>query len=209
MNAGHVHVVGLTGNLGAGKSTVAWLLRELGARVIDADVIVRGLLADDAELQAAIRARFGPTVFAGPQVDRAALAARVFASASELATLERIVYPRLARETARLLETPADAPLTFLEAIKVVEGPNGDRLDALWVVESDPASQLQRAVARGMRLADAEARLAVQTGVDAKVTAFARRRPGRPVWRIANRGTLADLRDAVRTAWEATRAALR
>ena len=195
-------VVGLTGNLGSGKSTAAAMLRELGARTVDLDAIVRRLLQDDAELQAAIRGAFGDSVFDGPQVDRTALARIVFADPAALIRLERLVHPRVGRETERILGEPTEASATFLEAIKVVEGPDGDRLDGLWVLEA-PEDLLIRRVLAARTLSEAEvrARLAAQSDVQEKIRLFRRLRPGRPVWRIGNAGSLADLRARVVAAW--------
>ncbi len=202
VNAGRHPIVGLTGNLASGKSTVAAMLLGLGARVIDSDAIVRRLLQEDAELKAEIRSTFGGAVFDGAEVSRARLAAIVFQDAVELARLERLVHPRVGHETARMLDEPTVAAATVLEAIKVVEGPNGARLDALWVLVTPEAALLRRAVAsRGLSNAEAESRLAMQSSVADKVRAFAERQPNRPVWYIENDGSVEDLERRVQASW--------
>jgi dephospho-CoA kinase len=202
MSAERHLIVGLTGNLGSGKSTVAALLRELGARTVDLDAVVHGLLEGDDELKTAVRAAFGDQVFEGQRVDRAALARTVFAEPAALERLERLVYPRLGDATGRILQEPTQAPATFLEAIKVVEGPDGDRLDALWVLEAPDELLIRRVLAtRAMREPDVRARLAVQSDAETKICRFGQRRPGRPVWRIPNQGSLEDLRARVEVAW--------
>ena len=181
------------------------ILRGLGARVVDADAIVRRLQTENASIIRAIHGHFGPAVVVNGRLDRAELARIVFADPSKLSELEALLHPAVGVETARLINELTDAPLTFVEAIKVVEGPTGDRLDGLWVVDADSEQQIARVVAqRGMAESDARARLAAQSPVDAKIAAFHMRRPGRPMWRIHNVSTMEDLRTAVRSAWTET-----
>ena len=191
-------VIGLTGNLGAGKSTVGRIASELGARVIDSDQTVRDLLANDSELAADIRRAFGAGVMLDGRPDRAALARIVFNDSAALALLEELIYPRVGQRTAELLAEPTTAPASVIEAIKVVEGPSVQRLDALWIVESTPELQVERATATGrITAAEARRRLAVQSSAGNKERLFNARRPGRPVWRIDNRDDLKALQRRV------------
>jgi dephospho-CoA kinase len=196
-------VIGLTGNLGAGKSTVGRMSGALGARVIDSDQTVRDLLANDRELAGCIRDAFGSEVMLDGRPDRVALARVVFSDASALARLEAIIYPRVGERTSQLLAEPTTASATVIEAIKVVEGPSVQRLDALWIVESTPEFQVERAVATG-RITPAEARrrLAVQSSADDKERLFRARRGGRPVWRIDNSADLKALQQRVAIVWQ-------
>ena len=195
-------VLGLTGNVGAGKSTVAAMLRKLGARAIDSDITVRRLLDEDCELKALIAREFGAGVLRGSGIDRRALAGIVFADAAALARLERLIHPRVGRVTEALLSEATEAPATFIDAIKVVEGPSGGRLDGLWVVTAPDAVMIDRVAASGrLDESSARARLAVQSPAEAKISTFRERRSGRPVWRIANDGALADLQTRVAEAW--------
>lgn len=196
-------VIGLTGNLGAGKSTVGRIAGELGARVIESDQTVRNLLADDRKLAGSIQDAFGPEVMAGGRPDRAALARIVFNDSDALARLEELIFPRVGERTAELLEEPTTAPATIIEAIKVVEGPSVQRLDALWIVESTPELQVERAAATGrIRRAEARRRLAVQSSDDDKERLFRDRRPGRPIWRIDNSADLKALQQRVGLVWQ-------
>ncbi len=198
-------VVGLTGNLGAGKSTVGRIVGELGARVIDSDQTVRDLLANDPELAASIQRTFGAEVMLDGRPDRAALARVVFDDPAELARLEDVIHPRVGERTAELLAEPTDAPATIIEAIKIVEGPNVDRLDALWLVTATPKVQIERATASGrISAAEARRRLALQSSPDDKERLFRARRPGRPVWRIDNRANLNALEGRVAAVWQQT-----
>ena len=198
-------VIGLTGNLGAGKSTVGRIAGELGARVIDSDRTVRDLLANDAEVAASIRGAFGAEVMLEGLPDRAALARVVFDDQAALARLEGLIYPRVGQRTAELLAEPTSAPATVIEAIKIVEGPNVERLDALWIVGASPDVQVERASATGrISAAEARRRLAMQSSVDDKERLFNARRPGRPVWRIDNRADMDELRERVAAVWRET-----
>ena len=202
----HRHlVIGLTGNLGAGKSTVGRIAGELGARVIDSDRTVRDLLANDAELAASIRGAFGAEVMMDGRPDRAALARVVFNDQAALARLEGLIYPRVGQRTAELLAEPTSAPATVIEAIKIVEGPNVERLDALWIVGASPDVQVERASATGrISAAEARRRLAMQSSVDDKERLFNARRPRCPVWRIDNRADMDALHQRVADVWRET-----
>ena len=198
---GHL-VFGLTGNLGSGKSTVASMLRKLGARTIDSDTTVRCLLDEDSALRTDIKHEFGAGALSGAQVDRRALAKIVFSDVSALERLERLIHPRVGRITTALLEEPTDAFATFIEAIKVVEGPSGDQLDGLWVVTAADAMMIDRVVTTGhFTEQDARSRLAIQSSVTAKISAFQVRRPGRPVWKLVNDGSLTQLKARVAAVW--------
>ncbi len=202
----HRHlVIGLTGNLGAGKSTVGRIAGQLGARVIDSDQTVRDLLANDPELAASIQGAFGAAVMLDGRPDRTALARIVFNDQTALARLEELVYPQVGQRTAELLAEPTAAPATVIEAIKVVEGPSAERLDALWIVVASPELQVERAAATGrISAAEARRRLAVQSSADDKERLFIARRPRRPVWRIDNRADMDALRERVAAVWRET-----
>lgn len=160
-------VIGLTGNIGCGKSTVAGMLRELGATTIDADRVARDIRRNDADARAEILARFGTE-------DAGALGRIVFADADALADLEDILHPRVRGAIrARLAElAEADAPIAVVEVIKLLESPLADAIDEIWVVRCDEADAIARlAATRGMDEAAARRRLANQSSQDEKVAA--------------------------------------
>jgi dephospho-CoA kinase len=160
-------VIGLTGNIGCGKSTVAGWLREMDVAVIDLDAVARQIRNNDAEARRRIEARFG-TIEAGK------LAAIVFNDPEALADLESILHPLVRNETrARLAELEAGGvDAACIEAIKLLESPLHDRCDSTWVVRCDEADAVRRiAVSRGMTEDEARARLANQSSQDAKVAA--------------------------------------
>lgn len=160
-------VIGLTGNIGCGKSTVAGMLRDLGVAIIDADAVARQIRHNDAEARAAIQRRFGTW-------DAAQLARIVFADPDALRDLEQILHPLVRGAVrARLAELDeGEVPAAGVEAIKLLESPLADGCDEIWVVRCDEADALRRLEAsRGMDEAEARRRLASQSPQEAKLAA--------------------------------------
>ncbi|HEX2141142.1 MAG TPA: dephospho-CoA kinase [Candidatus Limnocylindria bacterium] len=160
-------VIGLTGNIGCGKSTVAAMLSEIGVAVIDLDAVARQIRNNDAEARRRIEARFGT-------IDAGQLASVVFSDPEALHDLELILHPLVRNETrARLAELEAaGVEAACIEAIKLLESPLSDRCDQTWVVRCDEADAVQRVMAtRGMTDEQARARLASQSSQEEKVRA--------------------------------------
>jgi dephospho-CoA kinase len=158
-------VVGLTGNIASGKSTVAKLLAARGATVIDADVLAREAVAPGSAAIARIRQRWPSVVQDDGSLNRPALRAIVFSNAGERAALDAIVHPEVASE-ARLRMGEArtrgdrmvvyDVPLLF-EANRTAD------VDVIVVVDASPTVRRERLVrARGLRPDEAEAMIAAQ-----------------------------------------------
>lgn len=156
-------VIGLTGNIACGKSTVLALLAALGADTIDADQEVHALYAPGTPVSTAIGAAFGPGVLTpAGGVDRRALGAIVFADPARLRQLEAIVHPAV-RQRIEARIAASRAPVIVVDAIKLIEGGLADRCDSVWVVTCTPAQQLARLMARdGYDRAEAERRIAAQ-----------------------------------------------
>ena len=160
-------VIGLTGNIGCGKSTVARMLRDLGAATIDADAVAREIRSNDADAREAIERRFGT-------IEARELGRIVFADPAALRDLEAILHPRVRDAIrARLAELQeARLPVAVIEVIKLLESPLHDRCDTVWVVRCEESDAVERlAESRGMSEADARARIANQSTQDAKVAA--------------------------------------
>ncbi len=160
-------VIGLTGNIGCGKSTVAGMLRDHGAATIDADAVAREIRYNDADARAAIIRRFGT-------YDAAELAKVVFADASALRDLERILHPLVRGQVrSRLAELDqGGVEITCVEAIKLLESPLAEECDAIWVVRCNEADAIRRlAEGREMDEATARARMASQSSQDEKLAA--------------------------------------
>ena len=155
--------IGLTGGIGSGKSTVAALLAERGARVVDADRIAREVVEPGTPGLAAVVAEFGSGVLADDgALDRAALAAIVFGDPAARARLDGIVHPLVRARAAELVAAaPADA-VVVQDVPLLVETGQAAGFDLVLVVEADPDTRVQRLVDRGLSADDARARMASQ-----------------------------------------------
>jgi len=155
--------VGLTGGLGSGKSTVAGLLGERGAVIIDADVVAREVVQAGTPGFAAVVARFGPGVV-GPdgELDRAALARIVFADGAALDELNAIVHPLVGSRSAELAAAVPPGAVVVHDIPLLAENGLADRFDTVVVVEADREIRLARLAERGLTRAEAEARMAAQ-----------------------------------------------
>lgn len=155
-------IVGLTGGMGCGKSTVAALFAELGFRRLDADQVVRDVLLPQPEVIAAVRERFGAGVLdATGQIDRAKLGDVVFADDAALAWLEHLLHPRLQARweeiyaTARGEKFMVEVPLLFEKHLE-------NRFDFTVCVTTSSELQLGRLEQRGVPPGIARQRLAKQ-----------------------------------------------
>lgn len=201
-----MYIIGITGTLGAGKSTVGGFLAALGAEVIDADAVVHRLYAPGGKLVPQVIARFGVDVRAADGgVDRSALARRVFANAADLEWLEGLVHPEVDGEIRHEVRAAQrrGTDLLVVDAVKLVESGLRGLADELWIVMSGEAQQLQRLrTCRGMSEKEARRRLANQSTLAQTVERFREgsARP-RPVVVIDNSGSREDTRRQVQRVW--------
>ncbi len=159
-------VVGLTGGIGSGKSTVADRFARLGVPVIDTDVIARELTAPGGAALAQIQAAFGDAVMhADGTLDRAALRRRVFADEAQRRRLEAILHPRIRKAVEAALAS-LDAPYALVVIPLLVEtGGYRDLLDRVLVVDCPETVQVERVMARsGLAREEVAAILAAQAG---------------------------------------------
>jgi len=190
------YILGLTGNIASGKTTVGLMLLELGAYTyVDADLVVHELYLPGKPLTAQLAQAFGPRILnAEGGVDRRVLGDIVFRDREKLRLLETLVHPAV--QTAlveRMRALPPDG-IGVLDAIKLVESGYAPLCHGLWLVTCPPQVQLQRLLAtRGLSEEDARARLAAQPPLDGK------RALATEV--IDNSGTVEDLRRQVTAAW--------
>lgn len=189
------YIIGLTGNIATGKSTVAKMLERLGAKVIDADRLVHWLLNHDKALQESIAREFGLDVLdEDGRINRKRLAAKVFGKPEALRRLEGIVHPRV-MELTEWLVNRAKEDVVVVEAIKLIETGMHTRYDALWVVTCSQEEQLRRLVElRRMSPQEALTRIRSQPPQEAKIALAD--------VVIRNEGDLMQTWDRVRREWE-------
>ena len=190
-------VVGLTGGIGSGKSTVSTMLAAKGAVVVDADAITRELQRAGTAVFDAMVERFGPGIVgADGALDRPAVADIVFNDADALADLNAIVHPAVGAEIMRRMGDLGESDeIVVLDVPLMVESTNAYPVGGLLVVDVDPEVAVKRLVTlRGMREHDVRARMARQARREERVA--------RADFVIHNDGSLDDLAPQVDAAWE-------
>lgn len=146
-------IIGLTGNIGSGKSTVSRRLAELGAEVIDTDRVSRDVVAPGTPGLERIVREFGAGVLDGNgELDRARMASLVFENPEARARLEAIVHPEVIRVVSRRIseyrEGRGSAPVLVVEVPLLIESGMHSMMDEIWVVTVDRNSQVERVMAR-------------------------------------------------------------
>lgn len=187
-------MVGLTGGIGSGKSTVARMLAERGAVVVDADAIAREVVEPGQPALAALVEAFGPEILQPDgSLDRTELAARAFVTDETRKQLEAITHPAIGEEfLRRVAAAPADG-IVVHDVPLLVESTRGFEYGAVIVVEAPRELRLLRLEARGVSRADAERRMALQAGDEA------RRKVA--TWVVDNSSDLADLEHQIAAIW--------
>jgi len=190
-----IHVVGLSGGIACGKSTVARMLRERGLPVVDADQLARELSSRGSPGLRAVVEAFGPMVLSEDgSLDRRALGRRVFADPNARARLESIMHPAIERRSQEVLAAleKSGHALAFYEAALLVEagygaGAGSEMLDALVVVSAPESAQLERLARRDPDLGEegARDRIASQMPLSKKEAAAD--------FVVVNDGTIEDL----------------
>ena len=165
--------MGLTGGIASGKSAVAALLRDMGFRVLDADSLAHRLMELGQPGHPEILKEFGAGLAdAGGRIDRAKLAAIVFADPTKLARLNAIIHPRVEEMVFRQFDEwqhNGVRDVVFVEAALLVEAGLAKKLDGLVVAYCAPEQQLARLRARGMSEVEAKRRIAAQLPVREKL----------------------------------------
>lgn len=193
-----MHVFGLTGGIASGKSTVTRVLRELGAEVLDADVIAREVVEPGTPGLAAVAARFPGVVGSDGRLDRARLGARVFGDPAERAALNGLTHPLVRQafmDKLQALEERGVARVIYDVPLLIESGMHA-WMEAVAVVWVPRALQKARLMSRdGLDADAAEARLAAQLPLDDK--------RAHATWVIDNSGDLASTRAQVEAMWRA------
>lgn len=164
---------GLTGGIASGKSAVAALLREIGFPVLDADSAAHKLMEPGQPAREEILKEFGAELAAADgRIDRAKLAAIVFADPARLVKLNAILHPRVEQIILNQYEEWKRSGVrdaAFVEAALLVEAGFVSKLDGLVVAWCEPEQQLERLKARGMSEVDAKRRIAAQLPLEEKL----------------------------------------
>jgi dephospho-CoA kinase len=191
-----VLLVGLTGGIGSGKSTVSAMLVERGAELIDADHIAREVVMPGTDTWCKIRDHFGPGVlYPDGHIDRQALADIVFADKGKLALLNEITHPAIFKRIADRLERARDRNvIVVLDAALLIETGLAQRVDVLVVTHSRKELQVERLAAAGMPTGQAKARIAAQISPEERLA--------RADIVIDNSGSLEDLSRQVDGLWK-------
>jgi dephospho-CoA kinase len=195
-------LVGLTGGIASGKSTVSAMLAERGAEVIDADHIARQVVMPGTPAWCKIRDHFGPGVLhPDGHIDRQALADIVFADKSKLALLNEITHPAIfARIADRLESHHGQDVVVVLDAALLIEAGLAEGVDVVIVVHSPREIQVERLAAKGVGQTDARNRIASQLEPE--------KRLARADIVIDNSGSLEDLGRQVDKIWKELQARL-
>ena len=189
-------IIGLTGNIATGKSTVLEYLARKGAHIVDADKLAHKAMEPDGSAYQAIVAEFGSRILRPDgTVNRAILGEIVFADAARLGRLEQIVHPAVFALTRQILDQTT-ASVVVLEAVKLLEaGAMVTLCDEVWVVTTRPEVQLRRLMEmRGMTEDQARQRMSMQSPQAAKINQADRV--------IDNSGTLDELYAQLDAIWE-------
>jgi dephospho-CoA kinase len=188
------YLIGLTGNIGVGKSTVMQILRELGADTIDADRVAHEVIQPGGKAYLKVINAFGHAIVQNDGLlDRKQLGAIVFNDPERLQLLESLVHPAVEEKLLERLQTTT-AAVAVVEAIKLIEAGLTKFCREVWVVTSPQATQLARlAQTRGMSRAEAERRISAQSPHTEKI------KHAQVV--IENVGSLETLRKKVEAEW--------
>ncbi|MEY4735141.1 MAG: hypothetical protein RL428_476 [Actinomycetota bacterium] len=155
-------IVGLTGGIGAGKSTVANMFAQLGALVVDADQLARAAIEPGSSGFDEVVATFGEKVLRDGEIDRAKLGEIVFKDVQQRKKLEAIIHPRVQEALAQKIKTLNPGDVLVYEIPLLVETGAADKFDYIITVEADIENRLDRLFERGMDEDEAERRIAAQ-----------------------------------------------
>lgn len=185
--------IGLTGGIGAGKSTVSAFFAKQGAKIISSDEIAKQLL-DRPEIQSQLIAIFGPTVINQGKTDRKFLGEQVFLEPDLRLKLEAIIHPLVRRQVIDEFSKLQPGEIAINEVPLLFEVGLEDNYDLIISVIADQETRIQRTVKRGLTRADVVARLSVQVLDEERIS--------KSDFIIENNGDLAELEDKVEFVWD-------
>src|SRR5689334_9930430 len=189
-------IIGLTGNIACGKTTIGKMLLELGAeRYIDADAAVHRLYESGQPIAVKVAETFGAAILAPDgSVDRKALGAVVFQDADAMKRLERIVHPAVGSMLMQELALVSEGGIAIIDAVKLLEGGSGALCQSRWLVVCPEEQEAARLIARShLSREEAEARIRAQPATASKLALVDEV--------IDNGGSLAETRHQVKAAF--------
>lgn len=174
MRGDRLKIIGLTGGIGSGKSTISCILKELGAYIIDEDMVSRLLMEKGQKVYYDIVSYFGPEILKeNGDIDRKKLGSVVFADSEKLQALNRITHPAMIKYTKAEIErlmAQKTHKLVVIDAAILIEMGLDKLVDEIWVVYVDRETQIERIMARdGLSYADALNRINSQMPLDEKL----------------------------------------
>ncbi len=193
-----MRLVGLTGGIASGKSTVTEMFRRLGASVIDADQVARDVVRPGQPAFEEIARRFPGTLDAHGQLDRAALAARIFSDSAERAALNALVHPRIQAEVQRrtdMLRKAGESTVLYDAALLIENGLHHAMEGVILVWVPLPVQRARLMARDGLTQAEADRRIGAQAPLDDKRAAA--------TWVVDNTGSLEQTRTQVVEIWKA------
>lgn len=183
--------VGLTGNIGSGKSTAAKFFAELGTPVFDADRIGHELLEKSRKIQSLITKEFGREILEDGRISRRKLSVIVFNDPNKLATLEEILHPEIIKELSARTRLFQNKPYSIAEAALIYEARLSDKFDYIIVVTADKYTAIKRA-AQNLRMPVEE----IEKRMKAQIPQSEKKKLADFV--IANNGSVENLKSKVR-----------
>lgn len=192
-------ILGLTGDIACGKSSVARILQEKGAVHVDADLLVHELYADN-EFAESLAQRFGDILEETGGISRKKLGTLVFNNGKLLEQLEAVVHPAVAELRAKKLEQLRQQGVQFvvLEAVKLLESGQGRGCNEIWCLVASPDVQMHRLTQdRGLSVQEAKKRVLAQPSAEKKTELASQT----PIFFIENNGTFDELEARVETLW--------
>ena len=189
-------VLGITGNIASGKSTVVGMLKERGVIHLDGDLVYRELVQPGMPLLNELVAHFGEGILAEDgSLNRSALGKIVFSDPAELQALDRITHPAIIAEIDRRADAVTEG-VVVIDAVKLIESGHADHCDVVWVVTIDPNLQVTRLMNRNrLDALEAKRRVDAQAPMEPKLA--------RADFVIDNSGSLDETRRQVDAAWQA------
>jgi len=187
-------IVGLTGGIGAGKSTVANMFAQLGALTIDADQLARQAIEKGSPGFDEVISTFGEDILSDGEIDRQRLGSIVFRDSSKRKELESIIHPRVQEALALKIKSLSPGDILIYEIPLLVETGSAGKFDYIITVESDIENRLDRLFERGLEEDEAQRRIAAQASQSERESVAD--------YVVVNDGERADLFADVARVWE-------